>query len=320
VSTWARVTKAIDNPIIAKDGISRMRTWRAPVAITLYLGLLGGFGYAFFVLAVIVTPGAAVSAQIGGYVFAAMAFFQLALLGLFAPAMGAGAISGERERQTLDVLLVSQVSPFGVVWGKLVASLAFLLLLMVTSLPLFAAVFLFGGVDAQQFVLTMLITVMTGVTLGALSVFLSAIFRRTLSATVTAYGAAFALMLGTLVLGSILSAVAILSPKGATTGLEVHPLLMANPFWSMNAVLNIPSGSAVPLGRLGQLFLMQGGPPNLAGPLVEPWQLTVASELVVTILAIVGAVLQVRGRIPYSARQRARLESEATAGEAEAQP
>lgn len=318
MSTWARLGRALDNPIVAKDGISRMRNWRAPVAITLYLGLLGGFGYAFFVLAVLINP-TTVSAQVGGYVFGAMALFQLALLGLFAPAMGAGAISGERERQTLDVLLVSQVSPFGVVWGKLVASLAFLLLLMVTSLPLFAAVFLFGGVDAEQFMLTMLITLSTGVTLGAVSIFLSAIFRRTLSATVTAYGAAFVLMLGTLLLGSILSAVAILSPKGSNSGLEVHPLLMANPFWSMNAVLNIPSGAAVPLGRLGQLFLLQGGPPNLSGPLIEPWQLTVVSELILTVLAIVGAVLQVRGRIPYSARQRERLDSE-TMAEAEASP
>lgn len=319
MTTWARFIRALDNPIVAKDGISRMRTWRAPVAITLYLGLLGGFGYAFFVLAVLLNPTAAVSAQIGGYVFGAMAFFQLALLGLFAPAMGAGAISGERERQTLDVLLVSQVSPFGVVWGKLVASLAYLLLLIITSLPLFAAVFLFGGIDAQQFGLTMLITVMTGVTLGAISIFLSGIFRRTLSATVTAYGAAFALMLGTALLGSILSALVIFNPKGGGTGgLEVHPLLMGNPFWSMNIVLNIPSGAGVPLGRIVQLMFLQTGPPNLAGPIIEPWQLTVGGELVLTLLAIVGAVLQLRGRIPGSGRRRRRPQPEPAAIEAEA--
>jgi ABC-type transport system involved in multi-copper enzyme maturation permease subunit len=297
MSVWTGISRALDNPIIAKDGISRMRSWRAPLAITLYLGLLGGFGYAVFALTLIVTP-TSIAAVVGSTVFMALAFFQLALLTLFAPAMGAGAISGERERQTLDVLLVSGITPFGIIWGKLVASLAYLVLLILTSLPLFAAVFLFGGVDVIQFALTILITLMTGITIGSVSIFLSAVFKRTLSATVTAYAAAFTFVVGTGILGTLLSAFATFGGPGGTgaSAFDVHPLLLANPFWSLNTVLQQPSGAALPLGRLLQLLVLNQGRPADWGPLIEPWHLTLLSEALVTVLAIVGAVLQLRGR------------------------
>ncbi len=56
-----------DNPLIVKDGISRMRSWRAPLAITLYLGLLGTFGYAIFTIQVLTAQYTrSVSAEIGG--------------------------------------------------------------------------------------------------------------------------------------------------------------------------------------------------------------------------------------------------------------
>ena len=64
------VLSGYDNPLIVKDGISRMRSWRAPLAITLYLGLLGAFGYAIFTIQVMTEQYTrAISFQVGGYVF-----------------------------------------------------------------------------------------------------------------------------------------------------------------------------------------------------------------------------------------------------------
>jgi len=167
VSALGHLAGIFDNPLIVKDGVSRMRSWQAPVIITLYLGLLGAWGFGTFVLAVVSAQTQhAVSATIGSTVFQSLAFFELALITLFTPALAAGAISGERERQTFDVLLVSRVSALGIVWGKLVASLAYVLLLILTALPLFAAVFLFGGIDFEQFLLTQMLLVMTAVAIG----------------------------------------------------------------------------------------------------------------------------------------------------------
>jgi ABC-2 type transport system permease protein len=313
MSRLQKVLSGFDNPLVVKDGISRMRSWRAPLAITLYLGLLGAFGYAIFTIAVLTSQynRTTSSAQIGGSVFVSLAFFQLALISLFAPALAAGAISGERERQTFDVLLVSRVSAFGIVWGKLVASLAYLILLILTALPLFAAVFLFGGIDFEQFVLAQLLTIVTAVAIGAVSLFWSALFRRSLPATVTSYAAAFFIVVGTAVAGFLLTYIYLFRDGAAATsnGIEAHPLAYGNPLFAMFVVLTQPSGAPVRLGRLFQLLFMSGGTPSRWGPELEPWKLCIGSELMLTALAIFGSVLLVRGRRAMPLRRARPLEA-----------
>lgn len=286
-----------DNPLIVKDGVSRMRSWRAPLAITLYLGLLGAFGYAVFTLEVLTSQYTqTTAASIGQFVFVAVAFFQLALISLFAPALAAGAISGERERQTFDVLLVSRVTAFGIVWGKLIASLAYLLLIIFTALPIFAAVFLFGGIDFEQFLLTHLVTIATALEIGAVSIFFSALFRRSLPSTVTSYAAAFALVVGTAVAGLLLTYIYAFRYQLTGSSAEPHPLLFGNPIFALVIVLTDPNGAPLPLGRLFQTMFLSGGAPATWGPVIEPWQLCVVTELALTALAVAGAVLLVRGR------------------------
>ena len=296
-----RLVRLFDNPLIVKDGVSRMRSWRAPLVLTLYLGLLGLFGYAVFVLQIVLSASdRSGAAQIGGVVFETMAFMQLSLVALFAPALAAGAISGERERQTFDVLLVSRLSALSIVWGKLVASVAFMLLLILAALPLFAAVFLFGGIDFEQFVITQLLTVTTAVSIAAVSLFLSAAFGRTLSSTVAAYGVAFAGMVGTLIGGALMSVGLI----GRTAGLaapnaDVHPLEFANPFYALLIVLNNPNGAPMHVGRLMQLLSFLPGPPSNLGPLIEPWVATILIQIVLVTLSVAGAVHLVQHRRAY---------------------
>jgi ABC-type transport system involved in multi-copper enzyme maturation permease subunit len=295
-----RLLTLVDNPLIMKDGMSRMRSWRAPVVLTLYLGLLGAFGYTIFVILTVISPqNQAGSAQIGGDVFNALAFIQLSLVSLFAPALAAGAISGERERQTFDVLLVSRLSAAEIVWGKLIGSVAFMLLLILSALPLFAAVFLFGGIDIEQFVITQLLTVSTAVSIGAVSLFLSSVFRRTLPSTVVAYGVAFTGMVGTLVAGSLFSfALQARAPGGnlILSNTDAHPLLFANPFNALIVVLTQASGAPMHIGRLLQLLFFISSSPSAAGPSIEPWQGTVLVQIVLVVLSIVGAVHLVQSR------------------------
>ncbi|HSR26784.1 MAG TPA: ABC transporter permease [Candidatus Eisenbacteria bacterium] len=294
-----RVLALLDNPLIVKDAVSRMRSWRAPAIVTIYLGLLGSFGYASFVSATLFGPSNRNgSAQIGAYVFSSLAFIQLSLVSLFAPALAAGAISGERERQTFDVLLVSRMTAVGIVWGKLVASVAFMLLLILSALPLFAAVFLFGGIDFEQFLITQVLTVTTAVSIGAVSLFLSAVFRRTLPSTVMAYGVAFAGMIGTLVAGLLFTFTLAVRAQAsqAATGGDIHPLLFANPFYALYVVLSDPNGAPMHVGRLVQLLFFVTGQPSTLGPTLEPWQAVVLVQVALVVLSVVGAVQLVQAR------------------------
>lgn len=306
-----RVVDALDNPIVLKEGVSRMRTWRAPVVATLYLSLIGGVGYVVLNLAVAgyrQTSTGVIASQVGQTAFAWMAFFELALAGLFAPGVAAGAISGERERQTLDVLLVSRVSAFGIVWGKLVASLAYVLLLILTALPLFAAVFLFGGIDGWQFALSQVLIIGTALCLGSISLFFSALFRRSLVATVASYAAAFFLLVGTAIIAILVSLGQYFgTPQAGIPTTLVPAIWYFNPFFALFVVMFPVTGAAVGLRAFFQMLLF--GPPASGtllqgGPTVEPWTVVIVFELALAVASVVGAVLLLRGRRVFRVRRQ----------------
>jgi ABC-2 type transport system permease protein len=188
------------NPIVAKEYRSRMRTIRSPLAITLYVLALGGLGWAFFSnLAASASLGnGGAAASYGPNLFLFLILFQMILLTFVTPALTSAAISGERERQTIDLLFVTRIPIFSILWGKLLASMSFVLLLLVVSVPIFSLVFLFGGIEADQVITAFLVTALSSLAMGSLGLLFSTLMRRTIAATVTAYGAAFVLVFGTL--------------------------------------------------------------------------------------------------------------------------
>src|SRR6185295_9683946 len=86
---------------------------------------------------------------LGSQLFSSLALGAVLLLAFITPALTAGAVSGERERRTLDLLLVTRASPLGLVLGKLAGSLLYVLFLLLAALPAFALVYLYGGVPPR---------------------------------------------------------------------------------------------------------------------------------------------------------------------------
>lgn len=237
------VGRALWNPIVAKEYRTRMRTWRSPFAITLYIVLLGGIGWAIFT-AMSVTA----TSQFGGSptnygeeLFTFLILFQVALLAFITPALTAGAISGERERQTIDLLFVTPIRPFSIIWGKLLASMSFVVLLLVISVPIFSLVFLFGGIELDQMIYSFAVTAMTALTLGFIGVAFSTLFRRTLVATVAAYGGAFVLLAGCYLYGFLFPVEA---DPNATTTPAPPAITLISPIIPL---LTIASNAPVPL-------------------------------------------------------------------------
>jgi ABC-type transport system involved in multi-copper enzyme maturation permease subunit len=196
-----RVATAFWNPIVAKEYRSRMRTWRSPVAMMVYILLIGGLGFAVFSVMAIANSGITGGSNYGQYLFSALIGFQVILLTFVTPALTAGAISSERESQTIDLLFVTRIRPFSIIWGKLLASMSFVVLLLILSIPIFSLVFLFGGIELDQVAYAFLVTLVTALTLGVMGILFSTWLRRSLVATVVSYVAAFVLIVGTLAFG-----------------------------------------------------------------------------------------------------------------------
>ncbi|MGH9063785.1 MAG: ABC transporter permease [Acidimicrobiales bacterium] len=202
------------NPIVAKELRSRMRTWRAPAVLVGYLALVGLVGYLTYDLAGRSGPGVLGLGQVGMDVFVVLAAAVLALLTLLVPGLVGGTVSGERERQTLDLLLCTPVRPARIVVGKLVSALLFVVVLLAASVPLFSAALLLGGVSLPEILVMLLVSLVTVAVIGALSMLCSVGLRRTTSSTVSSYLATFLLFVLPLLLGAVASTAA----TGSVTG------------------------------------------------------------------------------------------------------
>ena len=188
--------------VAIKELRGRMRGRRAFVILTVYLVLLASFGWMVeLILERQRAPGfggagALASAQIGQGVFMALLMLETVLVIALAPAFTAGAISLEREKQTLDMLATTPVSSLSIVIGKLFSALTYLFILIFASVPLSALVFVFGGVSPDDVVRGYAVILATALGLCSLGLFWSALMRRTQAATIATYFSMLAVTAG----------------------------------------------------------------------------------------------------------------------------
>jgi len=221
------------NPLLIKELRGRMRGARAFVVLTVYLLLLTCFTsimYYYVYTASASGPGSAPQmAEVGKAVFASIVLIEIFLVAFITPAFTAGAISGERERQTYEVLRTTLLPAHKLVGGKLASALTYVFLLILAAVPMESLAFVLGGVVVEELVLALVILLVTAVAFAAVGLFFSSWLRTTLASTVLAYGAVLATMVGLpalLVLSSV-----VMEPL--MSGYSSSP-----PSWIVQAVLN----------------------------------------------------------------------------------
>jgi ABC-type transport system involved in multi-copper enzyme maturation permease subunit len=200
-----------------------MRGRRAFIVLTVYLMLLGLFAFAIYVYlkqqaatgstiggfprpdigfpgvpsGQTLSNGTALSAGIGHGIFGGLLFLETLLVLVLAPAFTTGAISLEREKQTLDLLVTTPLSTLGMVIGKLFSALVYVFLLIIASIPLASLVFVFGAVGPDDLVRAYIFLFALAFGMGALGLFVSAVVKRTQTATVITFVLVLVLSIGT---------------------------------------------------------------------------------------------------------------------------
>lgn len=176
------------NPLAGKELLARMRGPRTFVVATLLLLPLAVVAAGIYAMIASMPPGDVSSGPpVGKLFFAAVTAVELGLVCLLAPALTADLISGERERQTLDLLLVTPLSRRQIVLGKLAAALASLLLLIVLALPIQAVAILIGGVEVAELLAGLVLLVLTATTYGCVGLYWSARLHSTRAAMLISY-------------------------------------------------------------------------------------------------------------------------------------
>src|SRR3954468_5629409 len=93
-------------------------------------------------------------AWFGAAAFQILAPLQLAVAMPFSALLVASAVALEKDRKTLDLLLLTSLSNSDLVLGKLFAGMLSVVVLVVATLPLLLIVALLGGISTTQIVRT----------------------------------------------------------------------------------------------------------------------------------------------------------------------
>jgi len=271
-----------------KELRGRMRGRRAFVIVTVYLVLLAGFAWMMALIlereyaAALGGSAAFASAQIGRGVFSALLVLETILVVVLAPAFTAGAISQEREKQTLDMLAATPISSLALVLGKLVSALTYVFILIAASIPLTALVFVFGPFDPIDVARGYVVLVATALGLGAVGLFFSALVQRTQAATIATYGALAAVTAGTFFLAYFWNAMTGASGTGDGTrqfgplsGRPPEALQYLNPYFAQADILcTVEDGFGEWCNRMSfigarrSLLVDEGPPPPVEVPAV----------------------------------------------------
>lgn len=284
------------NPMVMKEMRSVMRGARAFIIITIYLVLLGGLVsliYLTFASSNDVSTTSTIIQGLGKTVFGAVIGVQMMLVCFLSPALTAGAIAAERERQTYDLLRTTLLSGRSLVEGKLVSALLFLFMLLLAGLPVQSMAFLFGGISIEEILVGFLMVVVTAVLFSAIGLFVSSFTKTTLISTVVSYILAILFLSGTVVLLAIAATlVGVIESSTTLTAVQENTLLTI--MFTIGYILVIlnPMSAAVAseimLISEQELFFMNLPIGNgIQYPIVSPW-------IPYTVIALVLGILLVR--------------------------
>lgn len=243
------------NPVYKKELKISVRSAKLSWVIFVFNSLLAMIGVLAFYFNFDVNGVRNISYSSVLVVYTLIAMLEFGLILFVVPAFTANAIAGERERQTLEILLTTTLRPGQIILGKLMSSISTMILLVFSSFPVMAIVFAVGGIRFLDLLQFMAFACVTAIFIGSIGILFSTFFKKTIPATVFTYGSVMVLIAGTL---AILGVICLLMRQqydnafygSGQTGVYDPPdvgglvlLLLVNPAVSMFSLLTNQYGS-----------------------------------------------------------------------------
>lgn len=186
----------INNPVLRKEMLMRLRLRQIPTAtkvgISVAIAVLMGVIYYFVIVKGILTEP---NSETSYGIWAAIVGIQFGLICLIAPVVTANAITQEKEQQTWEMLIFTRLLPGEIIFGKLIARLASLVVVLI----LFAPIELFAWICASHqpgsssyvsfsmVFLTYITMIVTGVFYATFGLYMSWLVKRTIYAIMLSY-------------------------------------------------------------------------------------------------------------------------------------
>ena len=180
------------NPITKKDLTITSRSMRFSWGLFAYesvlfgvfliaMGAIGTFGNRYYASSNAESFSSFIS------MFPAVGVTEAVIVALIIPIMTASSIAGEKERQTFDIMLTTQISPMQIVVGKMLSAVVRVMIYVLASIPIMAVGFTIGGISWFSLLGYLLLTIVLALFEASIGVFCSSVCKKTISAIIMSY-------------------------------------------------------------------------------------------------------------------------------------
>lgn len=188
----------IKNAVLRKDMILDMKKPKVAIIMLLFNLLLSLVALPFVGSTVLLSEGdgSVISYRLLIIMYMVLVWMETVAICFLTPALTAGCISIEKERQTLEVLLTTKMSTWEIIKGKYFSSIMLVLMLIISGLPIMSLVYIYGGINLWQMFLMVIVLMTTTMYLASFGVFFSALVKNTIVSVILTYiavGALFAI-------------------------------------------------------------------------------------------------------------------------------
>jgi len=290
------------NAVSVRELRGRMRGVRSFAIITVFLLLMGSFVVLLYLLQLprLRATDVIITGNLGQLLFFGVVGVELMLIAFIVPALTAGSITGERERKTYDLLQTTLLSAPTFIVGKMESALGYIVLLLMSAIPLQSVAFLFGGVSQTEVYVTFILLMATALLLGALGMFFSAMVDKTMSSTVRVYTVAIIIVFGLPLVslfffqGAFVSSVNQMSINASDPVRETF-LIYGDMFWgSLNPITSAYYTQQM-ITAHQEIFLLDVELQNNTFiPVIAPWIITTVVYTAGTAMLLLLAIRRMR--------------------------
>lgn len=201
------------NPIYKKEMIMELRGLKFPIVILIYNGILALIGMLIFTT----DAGSDLLDKMTAYidttsVYSVLLMIEYVIVLFIVPVYAASRVSCEYEKGTIQLLMLTKMNHFQIIWAKLCAVVTLIIILVLSSIPVFAIILYQVGISAIIFIKYIFIVITTTMFVGCLGVLVSTILKKTIPAILVTYLILIVLTVGTFYLMKMVPIVMLVNP------------------------------------------------------------------------------------------------------------
>lgn len=273
------------NPVFRKDMRVFFRNAKVYVGLTIYLAVLALItGSVLKMIDLNSYNGFNPEYVAGAYL--GILGFQMVAITFVVPAFTSSSISGERERQTLDFMLITRMTGWDIVVGKLMSSIMLVCLMIVASMPVYSVIFYYGGISVIGFIFNTVFMIIYAAFVGSISLLFSTVIKKTAAATAITNLAILGISLGTFIATAaiigIAEATSIKAAERFILGVICVLLIMLNPVVSFISIIDTQMGTDNMWSFFGEMLDIN----SLSPKYIQVWHIVAVLYILVSYLLL----------------------------------